>query len=182
MMNAELILSGIPLLTSFLYLRLMQEPRVESTSSKYIAGKRLSMTFAADRTAELFRSFMPHRNSIENHIGEVVYAVNVFTPDTTPATITAETVFEKWAAIEVAAPGNLPDGMEHFILPGGKYAVFIHKGPAAAFAQTFGFIFGTWLPVSGYTFDTGRPRFEKINPGYRPDDPQAEEEIWIPIR
>ena len=160
----------------------MQEPRIETTTPKHIAGKRLSMTYAADRTSELFRSFMPHRNLIENLTGDEVYAVNVFMPGTTPATITTETVFEKWAAIEVTEPGNLPEGMEHFILPGGMYAIFIHKGPAAAFARTFGFIFGTWLPVSGFQFDANRPRFEKINHGYRPDDPEAEEEIWIHIQ
>jgi AraC family transcriptional regulator len=160
----------------------MQEPRIETTAPKHIAGKRLSMTYAADRTPELFRSFMPHRAKIENTVGTEVYAVNVFPPGTTQASITGATIFEKQAAIEVSATGNLPEGMEHFVLPGGLYAVFIHKGPAAAFAKTFGYIFGTWLPESGYQFDANRPRFEKITPGYKPDDPEAEEEIWIPIQ
>lgn len=45
----------------------------------------------------------------------------------------------------------------------------------------FRYIFGTWLPASGYVLDD-RPHFEVLGPGYRPDDPEAEEDIFIPIR
>jgi AraC family transcriptional regulator len=44
-----------------------------------------------------------------------------------------------------------------------------------------GYIFGEWLPNSSYELDT-REHFEILSEGYRPDDRDAEEEIWIPIR
>lgn len=160
----------------------MQPPRIETASSKQLVGKRLSMSYAQDRTPELFRSFMPHRNTIAKKVDEFVYAVNIF-PDHLPIeSIAATTTFEKWAVAEVREFVDLPDGMEAYTLPGGLYAVFIHHGPASAFAKTFGYIFGTWLPASIYSYDISRPRFEKISPSYKPDDPNAEEEIWIPIK
>jgi len=60
-------------------------------------------------------------------------------------------------------------------------AMFLYRGPASAFGQVIGQIFGQWLPNSGYSLDD-RPHFEVLPKGYRMDDPNAEEEIWIPIK
>lgn len=46
---------------------------------------------------------------------------------------------------------------------------------------TFGYIFGTWLPNSGYIMDD-RPHFEILGAKYKNNDPESEEEIWIPIK
>jgi AraC family transcriptional regulator len=72
-------------------------------------------------------------------------------------------------------------GMESLILRGGKYAVFLHQGPANAFQSAFQHIFGNWLPNSEFDLDS-REQFEILPPGYRPDDPNAEEEGWIPVK
>lgn len=71
--------------------------------------------------------------------------------------------------------------MEVFTLPEGKYAVFIHKGPASTFMQTLTYIYETWLPESPYVIDD-RPHFERLQEGYHPADAEAEEEVWVPIR
>ena len=70
--------------------------------------------------------------------------------------------------------------MEPFDLPGGTYAVFEHRGPAAAFPATARQIYGVWLPGSGYRLDA-RPHLAVMGPGYRPDDPDAVEEVWVPV-
>ena len=71
--------------------------------------------------------------------------------------------------------------METYILPGGLYAVFLHKGAATTGPKTFQYIFGTWLPESDYSLDI-RPHFEILGEKYKNDDPDSEEEIWIPIK
>lgn len=91
------------------------------------------------------------------------------------------TIFDKWAAIEVANFDTAPDGMETYTLPGGLYAVFLHKGAAATGATTFQYIYGTWLPNSNYIFDN-RAQFEILGEKYKNNDPTSEEEIWIPIK
>ena len=76
----------------------------------------------------------------------------------------------------------VPDGMECFNLDGGLYAVFLHKGAAATGAKTFQYIFNTWLPASEYNIDTTRPHFELLGEKYKNNDPDSEEEIWIPVK
>lgn len=91
------------------------------------------------------------------------------------------TTFEKWAVVEVSDTDSIPTGMESYNLPGGQYAVFHHKGPASAAPQVFQRIFGVWLPGSEFELD-GREHFELLPENYSPIDPEAEEEIFIPVR
>lgn len=88
--------------------------------------------------------------------------------------------FEKWAAVEVSSLETIPDGMASFILPAGLYAVFEYKGSSADHS-IFQYIFSEWLPQSAYLVDD-RPHFEVLGPKYKNNDPNSEEEIWIPIK
>lgn len=156
------------------------EPRIETLGPKKLVGMRLEMTLATDRTATLWQRFMPRRAEVPNRLGRHFLSMQVFDllPD---QPFTPETPFEKWAAVEVSDHADVPAGMEPYTLSGGKYAVFVHHGPASSFAQTSGYIFGVWLPQSGYELDR-REHFELLGEAYRPDDQNAEEEVWIPIR
>lgn len=156
------------------------QPRIETLSAKKLIGKRLRMSVSENKTHELWQSFMQRRNEVKNAIGIDLFSLQVYDPlyftDFNP-----NTVFEKWATVEVADFSSVPDEMETFALPGGLYAVFVHKGAAATGPQTFQYIFGTWLPDSGYTLDN-RPHFEVLGEKYKNDNPDSEEEIWIPIK
>ena len=76
---------------------------------------------------------------------------------------------------------DVPDGLGILVIPAGKYAEFIHVGPATAAPRTFGYIFGEWLPASGFELDL-RPHFEILPEGYDPFDENATERVLIPIR
>jgi AraC family transcriptional regulator len=121
---------------------------------------------------------MMQRQQIQNTIGSDLYSIQIYDPshfkNFSPAN-----EFEKWAAIEVSSFDSIPGGMEKFTLPSGLYAVFIHKGSSAD-TSTFQYIFGTWLPASDYVLDN-RPHFEKLGAKYKNNDPESEEEIWIPV-
>lgn len=153
-------------------------PRFETIPAKKLIGKRLTMTFANDRTFELWRSLRVEQKSITNPVSTDFLNVQVYGAS---FDFGADTPFEKWAAVEVADFDTIPDGMEAFLLPGGLYAVFHYKGPASGGAKTFQAIFGTWLPASDYALDN-RPHFEVLGASYKPDDPAAEEALWIPIK
>ena len=60
------------------------------------------------------------------------------------------------------------------------YAVFEYKGLNTD-TKIFEFIFGIWLPSSKYNMDN-RPHFEILGEKYKNNDPNSEEEIWIPIK
>ena len=70
--------------------------------------------------------------------------------------------------------------MQTLILEEGTYAVFDYKGSGND-NRIFEYIFGTWLPQSEYELDK-RPHFEVLGEKYKNNDPDSEEEIWIPIK
>jgi AraC family transcriptional regulator len=154
-------------------------PRIEDLNAKRLVGKRLTMSLANNKTAELWKNFMPRRREITNNLTNDLIAMQVYNPAYFTSFNPANE-FEKWAAIEVADFEKLPDDMEAYTLTGGLYAVFDYKGPAGD-PSIFQYIFGTWLPGSGYELDH-RPHFEVLGDKYKNNDPASEEEIWIPIK
>jgi len=145
-----------------------------------LAGKRLTMSLANIRTHELWKSFMPLRNTIGNTVNANRYSLQIY-PDNYFTPFNPATEFEKWAAVEVSSFDNVPDDMETLIIPGGLYAVFEYKGNPANGSEAFKEIFTTWLPSSGYALDN-RPHFEILGAKYQNGSDDSEEEIWIPIR
>lgn len=143
-----------------------------------LAGVRRRMSFANDKTSELWREFREREAEIQHRVGGESYSVKVFGYGYSFSDFEPAVEFDKWAAAEVS---EAVEGFEKLEIPSGKYAVFIHKGTPAGAPKTFSYIFTEWLPGSGYELDE-RPHFEVLPTGYSPFDPEAEEEIWVPIR
>lgn len=155
------------------------QPEIITQPEKKLIGKRLIMSFADFKIAELWKSFLPHRKEITNNLGNELISMVVYKPGHfTNFNPTSE--FEKWATVEVSDFNNVPEAMETFTLPAGLYAVFHYKGLNTD-NSIFQYIFGTWLPASGYELDN-RPHFEVLGEKYKNNDPDSEEDIWIPIR
>ncbi|MDW7733029.1 MAG: GyrI-like domain-containing protein [Methanolobus sp.] len=156
------------------------EPRIETLAPKKLIGMHRRMSLAQNTAVELWRRFMPKRTEIRNRADSMYISMNVF-PEGQKGLLSTKTFFEKWAAVEVTSYDMLPEGMETYTLQGGKYAVFIHKGPASAFPKTMQHIFVNWLPDSEYELDN-REHFEILSEDYNPNDPEAEEEVWVPVK
>lgn len=138
---------------------------------------KLIMSFADDKTGQLWQRFMPRRKEIRNNMTTDLISLQIYPPgfDFSP-----NTQFEKWAAIEVSDFEHVPDGMESLLLPEGLYAVFHYKGSSMD-TRIFQYIFGEWLPKSGYQLNN-RPHFEVLGEKYKNASPDSEEEIWIPVK
>jgi len=155
------------------------KPRIETLNERKLVGKRLRMSLAENRTAELWKGFMPKRKNITNNVTNDLISISVYSPTYfTEFRLTNE--FEKWASVEVSDYDNIPNDLEIFVLTGGLYAVFDYKGSSTD-NSIFQFIFGTWLPGSAYFLDD-RPHFEVLGDKYKNNDPRSEEEIWIPVK
>lgn len=154
-------------------------PRIETSNEKKLIGKRLTMSFAHYKIGELWKSFIPKRKEITNNLTNDLISMVVYKP-THFTDFKPTNEFERWAAVEVANFDHVPTEMETFVLPGGLYAVFDYKGPSTDNA-IFQYIFGTWLPSSDYVLDD-RPHFEVLGDKYKNNDPDSEEEIWVPIK
>lgn len=155
-------------------------PRIEKTSERKLIGKKVEMTYANNQTMELWKAFMPRRNVIKNRLNEDLISMQVYNEAFSFSNFDVNAPFEKWAAAEVSSFDNIPDEMECFTLVAGLYAVFEYKGLSTD-TSIFQYIFGVWLPASNYVLDQ-RPHFEILGSKYKNNDPESEEEIWIPIK
>ena len=156
------------------------QPQIKTITSKKLIGQNLTMTFAANKTFELWRQFMPRRKEIINTVSSDLFSIQVFDDSFSFKNFNPNTSFQKWAALEVSSFDFVPDEMETFILPAGLYAVFLYKGLSTD-TQIFQYIYGTWIPNSEYELDQ-RPHFEVLGEKYKNNDPNSEEEILIPIK
>lgn len=153
---------------------------IENLPTKKLMGQSMKMSLINNKTDDLWKSFMPIRKEIDGTIDSVFYSIQVYEESLKFEDFTPHSVFTKWAAVEVTDFQEHPE-FECFVLKGGLYAVFIHKGMAKDFPNTLQFIFEQWLPKSKYKLDQ-RPHFEIIKGKYDRNDPNAEEEVWIPIK
>ncbi|HMK05999.1 MAG TPA: GyrI-like domain-containing protein [Flavobacterium sp.] len=156
------------------------QPRIETLPEKKLIGKRLRMSLANNMTFKVWQSFMPRRKEIANAVTTDLTSMQVYDTSYSFSNFDPNAEFEKWAAVEVSDFDSVPDGMETFTLPGGLYAVFHYKGRNTD-TEIFRYIFGTWLPASDYSLDN-RPHFEMLGEKYKNNDPESEEDIWIPIK
>lgn len=156
------------------------EPRIEILDEKKFVGKRTVMSFSANTTYELWKEFMPARSKIGNCVGTGLYSVENY-PSKFFERFDPHVSFEKWAAVEVTDFSSIPVGMETLVIPAGQYAVFVYKGRAGEGQKIFEYIFMNWLPNSGFVVDD-RPHFALMGEKYKHEDPESEEEIWIPVR
>jgi len=154
-------------------------PRIENLIEKKLIGKRLTMSLVDNKTGELWRNFMPNRRFIINNLTNDMISLQVYKPSHF-ANFNPKNEFEKWALVEVSNFDNVPNDMETFTLAGGLYAVFDYKGLSTD-SSIFQYIYGTWLPNSEYDLDD-RPHFEVLGEKYKNNDPNSEEEIWIPVQ
>ena len=88
------------------------------------------------------------------------------------------------ACVEVKEKESTPEGMTAIEVPAKEYAVFTHKGAVNEIGKTYDYIYGTWLPESGYEAD-GSHDFEYYDERFNnenPMDPQSEVDLYIPVK
>ena len=159
----------------------MKEPEIIEIPSKRLIGFSLEMSLSDNQTYALWSQFMPRRKEIVGVVNANLYSVQVYDSTFLKGLFTPQTIFEKWAAVEVAVSCPVPEGMEALTISTGRYAIFIHQGSASNFPQTAQYIYGTWLPQSGYQL-ADQPHFEVMGEKYLgADHPDSEEEVWVPL-
>ncbi|MFT6370376.1 MAG: AraC family transcriptional regulator [Maribacter sp.] len=155
------------------------QPRIIQGKEKKGFGQSLAMSVTKNLTSKLWRGFMPRKVEIENRAGADFISLQVYPPKY-HITFNPESEFKEYPLVEVFGYATIPEGMEKFALKAGPYVVFDYKG-ASGDPSIFQYIYAMWLPKSGYVLDD-RPHFEVLGPNYKNDNPNSEEEIWIPIK
>jgi AraC family transcriptional regulator len=156
-------------------------PKIVTLTAKKLIGFSIEMSLIDNKTFSIFNQLMPRLKEITNAKSADIFCVQVYDADYF-TNFTPETLFTKWAAVEVKDYDTIPNGFEKLELSGGKYAVFLHKGNTEMFAKTAQYIFAEWLPNSGFKLDN-KPHFEIMGDSYLGhENPESEEEVWIPIK
>jgi AraC family transcriptional regulator len=88
--------------------------------------------------------------------------------------------FRYLAAVEVTPDTPAPTGMDLVYIPSQRYAVFLHTSGLVNLDKTTQYIWGTWLPKSGYKLAPASD-LEIYPADFNPDDPAATLEIWVPL-
>ncbi len=154
-------------------------PILKTIPERKFIGKSLSTSLTKNKTFELFSSFMPRKKEILNTVTTDVFDLKIY-PISYFSAFNPTTPFTKWALVEVSNFENIPNDMDTFMLKSGLYAIFHYKGLNTD-NSIFEYIYGTWLPNSDYILDN-RPHFEVLGEKHKNNDPNSEEEIWIPIK
>lgn len=155
------------------------QPIIKDLKPKILIGMSVEMSLIDDKTGQLFRTFQPRRGEVINKKNEHTFDLRVYTQGYFRG-FNPSNLFTKWVLVEVNDIGTVPEGMKNFELRGGKYAVFHYKGLNTD-NRIFQYIFAEWLPNSKYELDD-RPHFEVLTEKTKLNDPNSEEEIWIPIK
>ncbi len=159
----------------------MKAPRLVDIGEKKLMGMHIQTSLGNSKTRDLWGGFMPRRKEISNTINNNLFSIQYYDEDMEFSSFSPQTIFTSWAVVEVNDFDNIPQGMEDCTLEGGLYAVFVHIGATNIFDKTAQYIFEEWLPQSIYKVDT-RPHFEIMGEKYLgPDNPQSEEDVWLPI-
>lgn len=155
-------------------------PNIEMLDGMMVVGVHRAMSFAEPSMRELWQEFRLRAEDVSHRASDDFISMRIYDSPLKVAP-TPESRFEQWAAVEVDAPREVPEGLDYHRVLGGRYAVFTYRGRAEAFGDAARYIYGEWLPSSAYQL-ADREFFEVLPPSYRPDDPEATETIWIPIQ
>jgi AraC family transcriptional regulator len=138
-----------------------------------------TMSLVNDMTGELFRTFMPRKKEIQNLKNSNVLDLRVY-DENYFLEFNPSAKFTKYVLVECNQITEIPNEMTVYSFKGGEYAVFEYKGLSAD-KSIYDYIFREWLPNSKYQLDS-RPHFEVLGPKTKLNDPNSEEEIWVPIK
>ncbi|MEP0365669.1 MAG: GyrI-like domain-containing protein [Cyclobacteriaceae bacterium] len=154
-------------------------PSIITIPEMHFIGMSLLMAVANNRVAELWRSFGPRKKEIENVVSADSYSMEIYGADFFQS-FDPHKEFEKWAAVRVSHGTSVPEGMQALTIPASEYAVFDYKGSSSMASDFYQQIYGVWLPASGYALDS-RPHLAVMGEKYKNNDPESEEQIFIPI-
>ncbi len=158
-------------------------PRIVELPEIRIAGIRGETTLRDNRLRELWDRTNSLYKQIPNRIpGGRSLGICEACAENTLYTMNDDILFTEVAGTEVSSFEGLTEPFVQKIIPGGRYAVFTHRGTLRLLPQTFDYIWGTWFLTTKEELDW-REDFELYDErflGY--DHPDSEVDLYIPVR
>lgn len=145
---------------------------VESPGRRFVGlMDRFDMT-RRDEIPALYQRFFARRDGIEGAVAGALYGLSL---DAKP-----DGSFRYAVAVEVPAPGAMPEGFCALEAAAGRYAVFRFRTPVADLPARFDAIFSRWLPAAPFSQRDGAV-FERYPDDAAPEQGKMLYEIWVPV-
>lgn len=158
-------------------------PRIVGLPEIRVAGIRGETTLRDNRLRELWDRTNSLYSQIPNRIpGGRSFGICEACAENTLYTMNEDILFTEVAGTEVSSFEGLTEPFVQKVIPGGRYAVFTHRGTLRMLPQTFDYIWGTWFLTTKEELDW-REDFELYDErflGY--DHPDSEVDLYIPVR
>ncbi|MBV1883124.1 MAG: AraC family transcriptional regulator [Pseudomonadales bacterium] len=152
-------------------------PRIEQRSEIKVVGVAKQYTEDEPDYLKLWAVFKPLIGTIPNEIPgkEAIGIYESYEDD-------GENIhFTYICCVKVDSFDDVPKGMMTRTLEPQTYAVFKHRGPLSNLQRTLKYIWGSWLPKSGYEY-AATPDFELYPNNYAAQEEESVLELFIPIQ
>jgi AraC family transcriptional regulator len=157
------------------------EPTFQSRPAFKIAGVERYTSEGITNIRQAWDEFGKRWNDIPNAVEpEVAYGFEDYSRDFDMN----KGGFPKYyyiAGKSVSSIDGLPDGLKGREVPAAEYAVFHYQGALDELPKFFGFIYGEWMPKSGYKMDPAvAADFERYTEKMT-DPKNMSVNIWVPV-
>lgn len=122
------------------------EPKIILDKEYKLIGMKEILKPGSEAIINLWNNFISKKSEVKNIVAhDIVLGICEYMPN-----ITDESEFSYFAGVEVTDFCDVPNKMLCKTITNSKYAVFTHKDPLTKLKDTYNFIYGVWLPQSGY--------------------------------
>jgi AraC family transcriptional regulator len=127
----------------------------------------------------LWGTFMSQYAAIPHKAGGTCFGLVESVPDEQAKSHNDELFYI--ASAEVTDFNAIPNGMLQRTIPGGRYAVFTHKGTLVRLGHTMNYIYGSWLTKSDVELRDA-PHLELYDERFIPNSDKSEFDILLPVK
>ncbi|MCX7746692.1 MAG: AraC family transcriptional regulator [Clostridia bacterium] len=158
-------------------------PRIVTLGPIQLTGINGYSSHDDNRIPNIWEEFHSQSGQIYNRVNmSEYYGICIYNPVLYIKDISVDFEFNYFAGVEVRDYEKVSQGLDTYIIPKRKYAVFTHRGNVADVMPTYRYIFSVWLPDTSNEiadhFD-----FEYFGESFSPMDPDSSElDIYIPIK
>lgn len=157
------------------------KPQIITMEPKKVVGMEVSTTMKENKIPQLWTDFMPRFNEIKP-VENAAYGV-CYPCDCTEKCeeMGEDSEFKYLACAEVENFDNIPEKMKTYTIPGGKYAIFTHKGSLDTLGDTYDSIFGKWMGENNLEYEN-RGSFELYDDRFKYGEDESIMEIFVPVK
>ncbi|MBB2479378.1 AraC family transcriptional regulator [Bacillus sp. APMAM] len=161
----------------YLYGGIAMEPKIVVKDPFTVIGLTCSTTLTESKVPALWEEFLTRVNEIKDKVSpNVMMGISEF------STNHIDGAFTYIACVPVHHTDFIPEGMVCKSIPKREYVVVTHKGKLDELGHAFDFIYGSWLPKSGYDLEEADD-FEIYDERFKgADNEDSQVDIYIPIR